>query len=533
MSLSFISILILYLFNDSIFLGGDMLFHKARIEGLALAFKNYDLNPKINYSFLNGLGYASSTFYSDIFFIIPALLSLIGFTTSQSYIDFIFLLTFATFYISYYSRVIIDPTSSTNRRNSIIFSIFYTLAANRLIDVYFHAAIGQTLAFVFYPLVLSGIYNIIYKDESKWYLLTIGMTCLLLSHVISTLLMVLLIASLVILNLKTLIKENKRFISLFKATLTTIPLVIFYLAPMIEQFSYQDLYVMNKPLFKLSENTLSIKNLLLYTLFTNPYSATIGILSATYLLIYLKNWKKLSKSSKHLVSISLFCCLGTTNLFYWVLLDNTFVNNIQFPWRLFSVATLLISWYMSIDDLGLLDKKLVRRSTVTLSILTLITFEIIMRFTTPFFIKNEEFNDVSNSFIGVGQEYLPLTTSNDKLKNLKNVPVYNENKGIITNYNKEYDKITFNYNFKETTEVTLPFINYKGYVVNDSVELKESKTIPGLISMDLKGKGSIKLNYKATVIQILSLWTSIITCLTFIIHLLKIKRVRGIYVKKE
>lgn len=33
MSLSFISILILYLFNDSIFLGGDMLFHKARIEG--------------------------------------------------------------------------------------------------------------------------------------------------------------------------------------------------------------------------------------------------------------------------------------------------------------------------------------------------------------------------------------------------------------------------------------------------------------------------------------------------------------------
>lgn len=207
MSLSFISILILYLFNDSIFLGGDMLFHKARIEGLALAFKNYDLNPKINYSFLNGLGYASSTFYSDIFFIIPALLSLIGFTTSQSYIAFIFLLTFATFYISYYSRVIIDPTSSTNRRNSIIFSIFYTLAANRLIDVYFHAAIGQTLAFVFYPLVLSGIYNIIYKDESKWYLLTIGMTCLLLSHVISTLLMVLLIASLVILNVKNI---NKR-----------------------------------------------------------------------------------------------------------------------------------------------------------------------------------------------------------------------------------------------------------------------------------------------------------------------------------
>jgi hypothetical protein len=533
MSLSFISILILYLFNDSIFLGGDMLFHKARIEGLALSFKNYDFIPKINYTFLNGLGYASSTFYSDIFFIIPALLSLIGFTTSQAYIAFIFLLTFATFYISYYSRVIIDPTSSTNRRNSIIFSIFYTLAATRLIDLYLHGAIGQTLAFVFYPLVLSGIYNILYKDESKWYLLTIGMSCLLLSHVISTLLMVLLIASLVILNIKTLTKENKRFISLFKATLATIPLVIFYLAPMIEQFSYQDLYAMNKPLFKLSENTVSIKDIVLYTLFTHPYGATIGILSATYLLIYLKNLKKLSKSSKHLVSISLFCWLGTTNLFYWGLLDNTFVNNIQFPWRLFSVATVLISWYMSIDDLGLLDKKVIRNSTITLALLTLVSFELIMRFSTPFFIKNEEFNTVSNSFIGVGQEYLPVTTSNDQLKDLKNKPVYNENSGIITNYSKDYDTIKFNYNFKEETEVTVPFINYKGYVVNDSVELKESAEIPGLISMNLKGKGTIKLNYEATLIQSLSLWTSVISCLAFILYLFKIKRERGLYDKKE
>ena len=494
MCFSFISILILYLFNDSIFLGGDMLFHKARIEGLALAFKNYDFFPKINYTFLNGLGYASSTFYSDIFFTIPALLSVIGFTTSQSYITFIFLLTFATFYIAYYSRVIIDPNSVNNRRNSIVFSIFYTLAATRLIDVYLHGAIGQTLAFVFYPLVLSGIYNILYKDERRWYLLTIGMSCLLLSHVISTLLMVLLISSLVILNWKTLLKENKRFISLFKATLTTIPLVLFYLVPLIEQFSYQDLYAMNKPLFMLSENTVSIKSIVLYTLFTHPYGATIGILSATYLLVYLKNWKKLSKSSKHLVSISLFCWLGTTNLFYWGLLDNTFVNNIQFPWRLFSVATLLISWYMSIDDLGLLDKKVVRRSTLTLSILTLITFELIMRFSTPFFTKNEVFNDVSNSFIGVGQEYLPLTTSNDKLKDLKNNPVYDLTNGTITNYSKDYDTITFNYNFKESTLVTLPFINYKGYIANESeqeseqetFELKESKTIPGLISIEFK-----------------------------------------------
>lgn len=536
MCLSFISILILYLFNDSIFLGGDMLFHKARIEGLALAFKNYDFFPKINYTFLNGLGYASSTFYSDIFFIIPALLLVIGFTTSQSYIAFIFLLTFATFYIAYYSRVIIDPNSVNNKRNSIVFSIFYTLAATRLIDVYLHGAIGQTLAFVFYPLVLSGIYNILYKDESKWHLLTIGMSCLLLSHVISTLLMVILVASLVILNGKNLIKENKRFISLFKATLTTIPLVLFYLVPLIEQFSYQDLYAMNNPLFKLSENTVSIKDIVLYTLFTHPYGATIGILSATYLLVYLKNWKKISKSSKHLVSISLFCWLGTTNLFYWGLLDNTFLNNIQFPWRLFSVATLLISWFMSIDDLGLLDNKLIRRSTLTLSILTLITFEIIMRVSTPFFTKNEEFNDVSNSFIGVGQEYLPLTTSNDKLKDLKNEPIYNVNSGFITKYSKDYDTITFNYNFKEETLVTLPFINYKGYYINESgtVKIKESDSVPGLISLNLKGEGEIKLEYKGTIIQHLTLGLSILAWLNLALYLLKMKlKLGGLYVKKK
>lgn len=339
--------------------------------------------------------------------------------------------------------------------------------------------------------------------------------------------MVLLIASLVILNLKTLIKENKRFISLFKATLTTIPLVIFYLAPMIEQFLYQDLYVMNKPLFKLSENTLSIKNLLLYTLFTNPYSATIGILSATYLLIYLKNWKKLSKSSKHLVSIRLFCCLGTTNLFYWVLLDNTFVNNIQFPWRLFSVATLLISWYMSIDDLGLLDKKLVRRSTVTLSILTLITFEIIMRFTTPFFIKNEEFNDVSNSFIGVGQEYLPLTTSYAELKVILNdeFPKYNKENGTVKVIEKGYGKIELAYDLKKPTEVVLPFINYKGYEATIKGSETETVVYPkkGLATVKIDGKNEVIIEYKGTSIQKYSLLFSFLSMIIFSIYLYKKK----------
>lgn len=225
------SVAILYIFNNSIFLGDDLFFHKGRIDGLAESFKNGNYFPKINYSYLKGFGYATGIFYSEFFLVIPALLRVIGLSLSQVYIIFLVLITFATFLVSYLVRYSFDKV----KNKSILFSILYTFSTYRIATMIRRGALGETLAFIFLPLVLLGIYHIIFKDSKKWYLLTLGMTCLVLSHLISTLIAIVFVGCLSIINGKVLYNERRRFYDLIKATVATIGLTIFYFVPIGEQ----------------------------------------------------------------------------------------------------------------------------------------------------------------------------------------------------------------------------------------------------------------------------------------------------------
>lgn len=78
-------------------------FHQNRVEGLALAIKNNDWFPKINYFFLGGYGYASSLFYPDAYLYLPALLRVLGLSFVASMAIFVFAVNLATFSLTYYA----------------------------------------------------------------------------------------------------------------------------------------------------------------------------------------------------------------------------------------------------------------------------------------------------------------------------------------------------------------------------------------------------------------------------------------------
>ena len=65
-------------------------------------------------------------------------------------------------------------------------SFFYTFSSYRFIDLYMRHALGEALAMTFLPLVLWGTYEILWGDRQKWYVLVLGMTGVLQSHVLST-----------------------------------------------------------------------------------------------------------------------------------------------------------------------------------------------------------------------------------------------------------------------------------------------------------------------------------------------------------
>lgn len=64
-------------------------------------------------------------------------------------------------------------------------SVLYTFATYRLTNLYYRAALGESLAMVFLPLLLWGTYEIFYGQEKKWFLMVLGVTGVLESHVLS------------------------------------------------------------------------------------------------------------------------------------------------------------------------------------------------------------------------------------------------------------------------------------------------------------------------------------------------------------
>ena len=193
------------LFTISLKYGHDILFHLSRIVGIKDSFSN-DLFSSIYSNYLNGYGYGNPLFYPDIFLYVPAFINYLGLSINTSYKIFIILVNF----FSIISMYITVKGISKSKYAGIISSIIYAFASYRLIDVFSRAALGEALAFIFIPLIIYGIYNIIYGDYKKFYILVIGMSGLILSHILSTYIICILLSIFCLINIKKFIKEKQR-----------------------------------------------------------------------------------------------------------------------------------------------------------------------------------------------------------------------------------------------------------------------------------------------------------------------------------
>ena len=162
--------------------GHDLVFHLSRIRAIK---DNLNLGVVGGYmypNYLDGYGYGNPLFYPDIFLYIPAIISYLGLSILSSYKLFLVLINFLTFLTMY----ITIKSITGNKKSAIVSSIMYGCASYKQIDMYTRAALGETLSFIFIPLIILGIYEIIYRDKNKFYILVIGMSGLILCHLIST-----------------------------------------------------------------------------------------------------------------------------------------------------------------------------------------------------------------------------------------------------------------------------------------------------------------------------------------------------------
>lgn len=496
--------------------GHDLAFHLSRISALKDNLKLGIIGGYIYPNYLGGYGYANPLFYPDVFLYFPAFLSYLGLSVITSYKIFLFLISF----VSILTMYITVKGISKNSKCALISSIVYGFASYRLIDMFTRAALGETLAFIFAPLVIYGIYEIIYGDYKKYYLLVIGMSGLILSHLISTFIIGILLVIFCLINIKKLLSDKKRILYIVIAALITLGITAYFIFPMLEQMiSGKFLFNNLDETSKLMERSLPIWSIFfafpnhIFTKLWIPTGIGIGFLVLIY--YYIKNYKKCS-------SFIHFCFIGgitfvicSTNIFPWYLFQNI-LSPIQFPWRFYFVAVLLFSigggLLISKVDLNI-NKEIVKFFVICL--IPVISIGI-LNFT------EQNIKEVGAYEISFG-EYMPVNGDKEYILQRGDI--------ITSAYPLEHSftrnglnlEISFSNN-SSNNELELPLVYYKGYsaTINDEkLDVNESDNGLVLVNINNINSGLIRVEYKGTKIQLISKIISLLSIIVFSILLKK------------
>ena len=492
--------------------GHDLDYHLARIQQIAVQLKEFKIPVLIHPDLADGLGYANSIFYPELFLYIPAIIHLIGIGTITTYKIFIGIITFATYIIMYKTSKTITKKTSI----SIIASLLYTFSLYRIVDVYTRAALGEILAFTFAPLILLGLYELIYNNEKKWWILPLGIFGIVNSHILTFGIAVIFILLFLVLNIKRIFKDKSRIKYIIISGIISILLTASVFLPIIEQATNNDYKVFSGG----TSEQLSEKSLLLTQIFMNEYKdarckdntqvndqMNFGngiLLLALTLFIFIAKWENSNDKNfiwKIFIS-GIILLIMTSVIFPWQYFK--IFNFMQLPWRLNIIITLCFSivgaysFYNSVSNKDIIYILAIIIVVTTSGYLDKVTYQ-------------DEMASECDS-VGIGQEeYLPVNGYNKD-----DIYVFDmQNKNISYDYEKKQETISFELTKEKNSKyINIPLIyytGYKAYITNDvrenlDVQMNENGMI--LLKNEELKTGKVEVKYEMTAIQRISYFVS-------------------------
>ncbi|KRM96908.1 hypothetical protein FC19_GL000435 [Liquorilactobacillus aquaticus DSM 21051] len=337
LSLIMVSVFVL---SKKIYGGGDLVFHINRIDELANALKNNNnIIDLFSFATFNNIGNAVQQCYPNFTLIPFAIFKLLFSSPIIAYYAGIVFYSYITFAIAYYSCLKMD----SGARQAFIFAVLYAFSHYRLINIFRRFAMGEWIAMSFIPLALVGAYLILFRSQSRWYLLSIGLTLIIYSHVLSLLLVVGLIIIMAVCAL--LFRSDhivKRFALLIGASFLSL---ILGSVEMYQIFMYVHGGNLYLPAGQatLSSSALPVKSLLANA-FSNEIASYTGLEAIITFILVLLFWRKLSYVSKSASFLSVLFLILSTTIIPWNLLATTPLETIQFPWRFLTLFSVLLAF---------------------------------------------------------------------------------------------------------------------------------------------------------------------------------------------
>lgn len=448
-------------------MSADGAFHLARIEGIFNEICHGQFPVIMFTDALHGRG-TIAALYPQLFLYIPAVFRVMGVSLDGAVRVFFIIINISTCGTAWYAAYRLTG----NRYYSLLAMILYCLLPYRLLAMLQRSAYGEVQAFVFIPLVVAGLYDVILSDRDKWPILAIGISGVLQSHVISTMNILIVCALVGVISLSCIIK-NKRYLQIIYAVVATVVLNLWYLIPF---YTYlrSDVSINDQMMTQdFSDEAYYVSRLI--QLFPKQgvhfYSMGLGILLLVFAAIFLHIGKRREDDIERFALISLligvFFVYMSLKAFPWLSLQKIsavdyLTKMVKFPARLGVISQPLLL-FSSIQMMSLNRYKMPHRKYILAIAIGLTLFQ--GYFITDAFLEGQDgfidsremrFQpDVADQF---SYDYVPSGYWEEDF------PADIESQDVeISDYEHSYTHSSFSYTSDSESTVLLPILYYEGY----------------------------------------------------------------------
>lgn len=551
------------LINLRIYGTDDGYVHMLRIFGMEQILKEQNFPPFIYSKFANGFGYAINLFYSPIVTYGPLFFRIFG----LHYYTCLKLFAYSTILISCFTMYNFLYDVSKKREIAILGAVIYAFIPYRLETIFNRFAIGEFTAYIFFPMLFHGLFNLLKGDGKKHYYIAIAAIGLILTHTISTEYSAIFALLYIVFNFKQL--KNKGVIRKIAINVIFIlAITTFFTVPLMEHKILGNYVIFNSKSMKslpsdVQNSTIKISQLFKDIGEVNGVSFKIGIPLIILTLLGIVSYKKVDKNIRSeyitFTVIAMISLAMVTKLFPWIIMPKI-LTTLQFAWRMQAFFEFALSIICAINLYYFIDiicKKSSKNSkdtkvhTKTENLYNmLLLFAIIVIITSMMkidynysyekekFLTDEEYEtkiNEKNSIWSINREYLPEKVDVKKLG--KSYLDYRENRvyvldgnATIINEKKEDLQLEFDIeNYKANTILELPYIYYLGYTVtteqNEKIQVFESDNGMLAIKLDENIESAhITVKYTGTIIEKVSYLISAISIITFIGYVIYSKK---------
>ena len=551
------------LINLRIYGTDDGYVHMLRIFGIEQILKAQNFPPFIYSKFANGFGYAINLFYSPIVTYGPLFFRIFG----LHYYTCLKLFAYSTILISCFTMYNFLYDVSKKREIAILGAVIYAFIPYRLETIFNRFAIGEFTAYIFFPMLFHGLFNLLKGDGKKHYYIAIAAIGLILTHTISTEYSAIFALLYIIFNFKQL--KNKGVIrKIVINVIFILAITTFFTVPLMEHKILGNYVIFNSTSMKslpsdVQNSTIKISQLFKDIGEVNGVSFKVGIPLIILTLLGIVSYKKMDKNIKSeyitFAVIAMISLAMATKLFPWIIMPKI-LTTLQFAWRMLAFFEFALSIICAINLYYFIDiicKKSSKNSkdtkvhTKTENLYNmLLLFAIIVIITSMMkidynysyekekFLTDEEYEtkiNEKNSIWSINREYLPEKVDVKKLGT--SYLDYRENRvyvldgnSTITNEKKKGLQLEFDIeNYKANTILELPYIYYLGYTVtteqNEKIQMFESNNGMLAIKLDENIESAhITVKYTGTTIEKVSYLISAISIITFIGYVIYSKK---------